>query len=904
MSEIGGARFDNPAVISLSDPAATDRELVGGKGANLARLATSRFPIPDGFCVTTVAYQQLIDTPTREVIASLSELEPTDSEAIADVGATVRKQIQELEFPEDVRDSIRGIFKKEGTSSTETYAVRSSATAEDLPDASFAGQQETFLNVQGVDAVIDRIRDCMASLFTDRAIAYRAKNGISQEDVSIAVVVQQMVSPDVSGVLFTADPRTGNRHTTSIESVLGLGEALVSGEVNADSITVDARTGDIRTYEVGDQQVAVRRSLHGGTETVELPSSERSSRVLTDDQVHTLVKIGREIEELFDRPQDIEWSVTDSEVIILQSRPITSLFPLPSPAPDDDRLHVYISMGHGQSFAEAMPPLVVDIWKSYVQTLFTEYGFDPDTQWVVEAGGRIYLNVSPPLRSSLLRKRFPERMGEANKQMGAAIGDLLDRRGEEFHRDRTLLERLASLPTVASSAWTLLRESIPHLITVFGGFVGAFIGDPVSPEREQAKWETWGQNIASQVRSPEDTAGQVRAVFDIPREATQFPAMGSLIAGNAAEGKLERHFPDAPDDINAVGRGLPEEMLTKVNLGIGDLADVAREYPAVVEDLNRDASLEAIEAVEGGDEFCAELAEFLDSFGHRATGEMDISRPRWQDDPSVVLSIVQSTVKTSDVGEHRDRVHELEREAAAAGKRLEQRAGNRLFGSLRRRLVSRLIRTYRDGIQTREYPKHGVAYFYAAWHDVLRDAGERLASQGKLVDSDDVWFLRKAELFDLLDDESVDVDVAARRAEFQRHVSMDAPPVLASDGEALSGESEREDIPAGALMGTGVSDGTVEGVARVVRNPSEERIEKGEILVAPSSDPGWTPLFLNAAGVVVEVGGQMSHGSLVAREYGIPAVVSVRNATRKIQSGQRIRVDGTNGIVELLDSES
>ncbi|WP_303645366.1 PEP/pyruvate-binding domain-containing protein, partial [Haladaptatus sp. W1] len=408
MSELGGERVDDPAVVSLNDSEATDRELVGGKGANLARLATSGFPIPDGFCVTTVAYQQLIDTPTRAAIASLSEFEPTNSEAIADAGATLRRQIRALEFPDEVRNSIRRMLTTDETSST--YAVRSSATAEDLPEASFAGQQETFLNVRGEDAVIDRVRACMASLFTDRAIAYRAENGISHEDVSLAVVVQQMVSPDVSGVLFTADPITGNRHISSVEACRGLGEPLVSGEVNADGIKVDARTGEILSYEAGDQRIAVRPQPSGGTETVELSSSDQSSPVLTDEQVRALVEVGRDIEALFDRPQDVEWSLTDGDVTILQARPITSLFPLPSPTPDDDHLHVYISMGHGQSFAEAMPPLVLDVWKSYVQTMFTEYGFDPGTQWAVEAGGRIYIDVTSPLRFGPMRKRFPERM--------------------------------------------------------------------------------------------------------------------------------------------------------------------------------------------------------------------------------------------------------------------------------------------------------------------------------------------------------------------------------------------------------------------------------------------------------------------------------------------------------------
>ncbi|MFD1600620.1 phosphoenolpyruvate synthase [Halobellus rarus] len=901
MSELNGEQVDGPTVVSLSDPEATDRELVGGKGANLAQLASAGVPVPDGFCVTTVIYQQLLDKHTKKAIASLSNLDPADSEAIADAGATIRKQIRESEFPDGVQDSIREMLNTSGAPVNKSYAVRSSATAEDLPYASFAGQQETFLNVQGLDAVIDRIRDCMASLYTDRAITYREQNGIAHANVSLAVVIQQMVSADASGVLFTADPMTGNRNESVIEACRGLGEGLVSGEVNVDNIKIDTRSGDILSYEVGEQRTAVHLQPSGGTKTVELPRTDQSSRVLTNEQVRTLVEIGEEIEAIFDRPQDVEWSLTDGEITVLQARPITSLFPLPSPTPDDDGLYVYISMGHGQSFAEAMPPLVLDIWKSYVQTLFTEYGFDPNTQWVVEAGGRIYINITGALRFAPMRKRFPEHLSEANEQMGAAVKDLLDRRGEEFQGDGFLLERIASIPTVASTIGSLLWNILPQMRTVFDGFLGAFFGDPVSPKQEQARWEGWGKNVASQLRDPEDIAEQVRLVFDIPREATQYPSMGGLVAGTVAEGMLESQFPDASDDVNAVGRGLPEEMLTKINLRISDIADIAREYPPVADALNQGSSLDEIKSVDGGERFWSAVTDFLDDYGHRATGELDISRPRWQDDPSLVLNIIQSTVNSSEESDHRDRFRELEQGANAAAQRLERRAGQRFFGSFRQRIVRKLIRTYRGGIQTREYPKHGAGYFFTAWHEVLREAGELLTSNGVLSTAEDVWFLRKEELSNLLSGESIDVDINARRSAYQRHISIDAPPVLTSDGESLRGDIEREEIPEGALVGTGVSDGTVEGVARVVRDPSEESIEKGEILVAPSSDPGWTPLFLNAAGVVVEVGGQMSHGSLVAREYGIPAVVAVQDATRQIQTGQRIRIDGSTGFVEILE---
>lgn len=264
MSEIEDARAAGTYVVSLDDTRATNRALVGGKGANLAQLVEADLPVPVGFCVTTAAYEELIDDPAiKEAIDQLAGLDSSDTAAIADAGSALRARIQERRVPAEIRDTIETALDEIASDSEQTYAVRSSATAEDLPEVSFAGQQETFLNVRGADEIVARVRACMASLFTDRAIAYRATNDVPHEEVALAVVVQRMVTPDISGILFTADPQTGNRHIASIEAGIGLGEALVSGEVTADTVRVEMRTGEVRNYEVGEQQSAVRPTPEG-----------------------------------------------------------------------------------------------------------------------------------------------------------------------------------------------------------------------------------------------------------------------------------------------------------------------------------------------------------------------------------------------------------------------------------------------------------------------------------------------------------------------------------------------------------------------------------------------------------------------------------------------------------------
>ncbi|GAA0255573.1 PEP/pyruvate-binding domain-containing protein [Haladaptatus pallidirubidus] len=901
MSEIEDARTAGTYVVSLDDTRATNRALVGGKGANLAQLVEADLPVPAGFCVTTAAYEELIDDPAiKEAIDKLAGLDPSDTAAISDAGSALRARIQNRSVSEEIRDTIETALNEIASDPEQTYAVRSSATAEDLPEASFAGQQETFLNVRGADEIIARVRACMASLFTDRAIAYRARNDVAHEEVSIAVVVQQMVIPDISGILFTADPQTGNRHIASIEAGMGLGEALVSGEVTADNIRVDTRTDEVLDYEVGDQQSAVRPIPEGGTETVKLNTTERSSRVLTVEQIQTLVELGEEIEALLESPQDIEWCLKGEEFYVVQSRPITSLFPLPSPLPDDDRLHVYFSLGHVQAFAEAMPPLVRDVWIEFCNLWMVELGMDTTAQWAVEAGGRVYIDMTPFLKIGFVRRGFPKWLSATSEPLGIAVDDLLARRGDEFQEKWTARKILSLVNQVTSAVRTQAR---PMISAVVSGFFGAFIGEP-TPKREEARWNTWGWNAAAPVRTPETPAERARAVFDSDNSAlTNYPRLGPLYAAQVADGLLQQLFPDSPEELNDVGRGFPDELVTRINLGLGDLADVARDHPAVAHALREGTSLDEIESLEGGEAFRAALDDFLEEFGHRATGELDISRPRWRDEPSGLLATVRANVKHEQAGEHREHLRQMEKQASAAARYLEERADCGVFGPLCKRVVRRLIRTYRGYIQTREHPKHGLAHLFAAWHEAIRDAGELLVDEGQLDEINDVWFLRREELFAALEGNLPEIDIASRRAEFERHKTVDAPPVLTSEGEAPSSRIEREDVPEGALVGTGVSGGVVEGVARVVRDPSEETIEKGEILIAPSSDPGWTPLFLNAAGMVVEVGGQMSHGALVAREYGLPAVVSVSEATRRIKTGQRVRIDGTQGIVEILDDD-
>lgn len=889
-------------VIPLEDPDAKNPTLTGGKGANLARLIEADFPVPPSVCVATTVYQAIIDTSDiRTTIESLETLGPEDTEAIAELSAEVRSKIQQRNLPEPGRSAVMDALD---TLSTNAYAVRSSATAEDLPTASFAGQHETFLGVNQQAAVLDRIHDCLASLFTDRAVTYRLRNGISQSNVAMAVVVQAMVEPAVAGVLFTADPVSGNRHVASVDANFGLGDTVVAGDISPDSARIERRTGKILEYAIGEKSYALRSGAdkRGGTEPIDLAPERRESRALSDAQLHALVDLGEQVEQLLDDPQDIEWALVDGDFVLLQSRPITSLYPLPSPLPSDEQLHVYLSFGHAQAMPEAMPPLVVDFWQGFMDGGAAV--FRPDDarkQWAVEAGGRIYLDLTPLLHIGPLRRRLPKRIAAANEPASDALQHLLAQRPEAFP-DRGALADVRAVVRGLHQGAPVLASVVPRMV---GRFVRAFVTGPPNPEREQARIEGWGDDVASRTRGLDTLAGRVRAAFerfDLSMVLTDVVSRVGplLVASLVAEKVLRRLFPDADTDIDAISKGLEMELVTRMNQRLGDLADIAREHPDVREALQQEVPLAQIEEVEGGRAFVDALETYLDEFGHRASNEIDLSRSRWNDNPEMLLQTIRSDLVQSEPEAHREHLHHLKRNANDAAAYLEARVDVGVCGPLKKAVVRRLIQTYRGGIQLREYPKQGVAHLFAAVHEEISDAGASLAVDGRLDRPDDVWYLRKDELLAALEEDApIDADVEARRRTHDRYTSMTAPPILTSEGEAPT-EPEDTTRSEGVLTGTPVSAGIVEGLARVIRDPSGESLKKGEILVAPATDPGWTPLFLNAAGLVMEAGGRMTHGALVAREYGIPAVAAVSEATTTIQTGERIRIDGKRGTVELL----
>ena len=882
----------NPFTLLLDDTSATDHAKVGGKGANLGELVAAGFNVPPGFCVTTDVFWRFIAEAPRDIYLILDRVTADDIEQLRKVGNEVRTLLEQVPLPAEIAEAVVKTWQKVGKGYP--YAIRSSATAEDLPYASFAGQHDTYLNVQGEETLLASVKACLISLFTDRAILYRVQNGFDHRKVALAVVVQRMVQSDVSGILFTADPVSGNRNIASIDASFGLGEALVSGLVSADLYQVDKPTHQIIKRQIASKQMAIHSMANGGTEQIELHADKRTHPALTDEQIIKLTRLGCQIEAHFGKPQDIEWALADGIIYITQSRPITSLYPLPQPQPEDDALHVYVSISHQQGMTDAMPPLA----HSMLRTLLPVGHSDGQTEsrYVVGAGGRLYGDVSPLLRHPVGRRFISKLLAHFEPVSIDPLIFLAKRpsfksHGERFNPVKWLSAGFLFMPRIFHSLfWDKTEGATNEALTII---------------------ETHCEAFKLALATSRDLRGRLEvAVHELHRIINPvFTWASKLGAGMIAAALLETLMQNHVDekDLIALGRGLSGNIETEMNLAVGDLADAARASDDLLTYLRQthlDAKMRLTHAADlpGGEAFLQAWHHFIAVYGARGPSEIDLSRPRWAEDPSSLLQMVLYATKTEKPGAHRVHFQNLIAEAEIAAERVVNAARKGWLGWVRAPLVRRLIHVSRDFVPLRGYHKYLAVRMLALVKPVLLEAGETLQHKGKLEKGEDIWFMTLPEILDALNTtKDLKSKATERRSEFEHYQLMTPPHVITSEGEIPAVGLDGSKAPDGALVGNPVSAGVVEGVAKVVLDPGTDVLNPGEILVTPFTDPGWTPLFVNAAGLVTEVGGLMTHGSVVAREYGIPAVVGVADATKKINTGKRIRVHGDAGYVELID---
>jgi pyruvate,water dikinase len=825
----------------------SDLALAGGKGANLGELSQAGFNVPSGYVITTAAYDLLLqkdDLQTRlaEMIGSLNT---EDQGSVAKLSQQIQDLFQETPIPKQLTDEILTAHRQ---LNGYAVAVRSSATAEDLPDAAFAGQQETFLNIVGEQALLEAIRLCWASLWSERAILYRARQMVDQKSVKLAVVVQKMVPADVAGVMFTANPVSGERAELIIDANPGLGEAVVSGVVTPDHFVVTKRSQRIKEQRLGKREVTIRSKAGGGTE--QLPSGQETiSLALPIPAIRKLTQLGLEIERHYSSPQDIEWAWIDDQTptgrfFILQARPMTAL---PEP------LHVSGAM-------RLVIPMLVEMWPTrpypldmttftgaveraignFLVTMIGRSAPNPDEMFVEEDG--VVLRFKPPQVHpspgmlfmpwfAIWRTRhYDPTRWEADPLLRALIA-----------KARALEERdLQSLP------WDGMIETIHESLALI-------------PRVMELRERYFPQALVG-----------LAGLWLLLALAGRRDRFGILVSGVRTK-------------------------TTETNQALEDLATEIRADP-VLQELFRQTELHSLhdklKVSKERQTFLQHFETFLDQYGHRETS-LTISQPAWKDGPEHVLAILKVLAESQP----------RQPESYGAWQRMrDELLANSILGTrLLRGLFLKLLTNARAFLQIREDTHFYVTLMQPTIRRAALELGRRLMQAGALHEPEDVFHLRLDELETFGRESTLSEGtvaqfrerVARRKA---RRASLANKPMV--DPRLLVVASPAQTAKDVLLQGTPGSPGVVRGQARIVKDVSEfGKLRPGDVLVAPVTNPAWTPLFQRAVAVVVDAGGAASHAAIVAREYGIPAVMGTMKGTQELKDGQWIQVDGSRGLV-------
>ncbi|HFK1749958.1 TPA: phosphoenolpyruvate synthase [Bacillus cereus] len=864
-------------VLGFQEIEKTQLFLVGGKGLNLGELSNIQgIQVPEGFCVTTVGYEQAIgkNEAFQTLLNQLKMLKIEERDEIGEISKKIRAVIMAVEIPVDVVESVAHYLSHFGDE--HGYAVRSSATAEDLLYASFAGQQDTYLNIIGKENILQHIKKCWASLFTDRAVIYRMQNGFDHNQVSICVVIQKMVFPVASGILFTADPITSNRKVLSIDASFGLGEALVSGLVSADNYKVIE--DEIVEKVIATKKLAIYGRKEGGTERKKITPNKQKVQTLTEQQILQLARIGRQIEAYFGCPQDIEWCLVDDTFYIVQSRPITTLYPIPEV--NDGGNHVYISVGHQQMMTDAMKPLGLSFFLLTTNAPMRK------------AGGRLFVDATQQLALPASRDYLVNTLGKSDPLVRDALTTIIERDyfikllpDEEKEKSAS-----KSKPPVSSQPEI---EIDPAIVT-----------DLI--KNSEASIEELKRNMQTKSRVDvldfilEDIQ-QLKKVLFNPQSIAVI--MAGMNASAWINEKMEQWLGEK-NVADALSQSVQNNITSEMGLALMDVADVIRPYPEVIaylQHVEEDNFLDELVQYNGGEKTRDTIIAFLNKYGMRCSGEIDITKTRWSEKPTTIIPMILNNIRDFEYGASKRKFEEGLQEALKKEEELLDRLQHVPDSKQKVEETKRMIRNIRNFIGYREYPKYGMINRYFIYKQALLKEAEQLVQSGVIHEVDDIYYLTFEELHEVVRTKKLDYEIIHKQKnDYKLYEKLTPPRVMTSDGEIITGKYKRENLPADAIVGLPVSSGVIEGRARVILNMEEANLEEGDILVTAFTDPGWTPLFVSIKGLVTEVGGLMTHGAVIAREYGLPAVVGVENATKLIKDGQRIRVHGTEGYIEVL----
>ncbi|WP_340685710.1 PEP/pyruvate-binding domain-containing protein [Amycolatopsis coloradensis] len=835
-------------ILELAEARDRPRDLVGGKAANLAEMISAGFPVPEGFCVTTAAYRQVLaEGEGPRLLSELATAPPDDELRIAD---RLRAHVLTVPIPERLETAIVEAYER--VSRDGPVAVRSSSTAEDLPDASFAGQYDTFLGIQGAGEVLAAVRRCWASLWSDRAARYRAAHDTDRAP-AIAVIVQRLVDAECAGVLYTANPVSGNRSEVIVDAAPGLGEAVVSGAVTPDH------------YRLG---------VEG--EIIEGPGDG----CLTPSRLGALAAVGGRLEKHFGAPQDVEWAFDgEGELWLTQSRHITTLFPVPE---SEGELRAYWSVNVYQGISRPFTPMGAAMIRERQRGMagyMTALGFSDE---ITDVDGWLYWDITDGVRSPAKRPK----MAAFADSLAAPSGRIVEQLGRA--------RRFPSVPPGHDVPPKNPRRRWERMVLAW-----------LWPDQARAKVVRDAERRIADFSGPAEATAEERLSFvesvrrdvcrieaNLPRDANTAGATGGQLAVRLLRGHVDE------SEVAAVFRGVPHNPTTEMDLALWRVGKAIRRdeeaFRLLLETAPDELAVKQLagtlpEVIQQG------VTAFLTEYGCRATSEIDFGVPRWTDDPEPVFAMLSNLLRAE--GEEQDAETRFAHAAATAEARIVELTRRLPATKLHRAVLARfLLHRSRRLRGLREFPKFCLMRGFAALRTQLLLVGEEIVRSEWLERAGDVMFLDLAEVREALGGKDFRATVARRRQLWERESRRSrVPSVVLSDGTVPALESD----PGGGLTGLAAAAGVVTGRARVIHDPDGAWIEPGEILVAATTDPGWTPLFLTAAALVTETGGMISHGTTVAREHGIPAVVGVPGATAVITTGQVITVDGSAGTIRF-----
>ena len=867
-------------------------DLVGGKGANLGEMARAGFPVPPGFCVVAPAYREMIETtglyPVIEGI--LAGMDTDDPAAVTRISAEIRRLINEKPIPPSLAAEITRSYGQLGDklgladAAVTPVAIRSSATAEDLPTASFAGQQDTYLNIRGEEQLLAHIRRCWASLWTTRAVTYRAKQGFDHQKVYVSVVVQAMIDSEVSGILFTANPISGNRDEAVINASWGLGEAIVSGLVSPDTLTVRKGNGTVVSRQTASKDLQIIYSANGGTVEVDTRPEQREAPALTDQQAAELAALGSKIEDHYGVPQDIEWGLANNAWYLLQARPITTL---ERPKKVFDVEGEYSRVMMVEIFPDALSPAFLSVIAPLLggmfdftfrqlgfkvpqgmQSIATFYHQPYFSRQYIDAG---FSPLSPAVRDSMV-EQFINPISHEEEESARELS---------FAYAKMLFRMLRFM--------VLLPRRLPGIIQRYHDEIDEVKALDLAGASEE-EIVTWIRGL----------------VYDTIGRLMNYDFLIIALTGRTyelLEAMLEPYYGHETEAIvTRLNSGLPGNATMETNMGLWDLAQEAKnsaEVSEVIRTQDAEQALQRLAQSEEGQIFLEKLERFLQDYGHREI-RLDIVYPTWGEDPAPVFGFLRSYL---DADEHQSpyiQQERLEKERLDLTAEVSAKIGRGLKGRL---LMGPLFRWLLGHAQESTRERDTMHFEWTRLIPPVRrmilELGRRWRDRGLLREPEDTFYMRFEEMETMAASPTSYIEIVqARREEFEADRSYPWPDIIRDGQEVYVERGSQAPASDDYLSGVAGSPGTISGIARVINGPEEfHKLQKGEILVAPLTNPVWTPLFAVAGGLITEVGGILSHGAIVAREYGIPAVMSVNDATTQIHEGQMITVDGNKGIV-------